>query len=337
MNSAQIIAKIKTGQSWPVYLLYGEETYLSRQLEIQITEQLLPADERETNVIAFDSDPEPAALINIIDSAPFFGSKNVIVIRGTTLFKAKKDGEGPKMGNDDLLQIFSNMPPYSHVILISDSKVDKRKKLFKIVDKYGVVIECSPMKVRDVREWLHKQLADAGRKMDNQAMEHLLAILSLMPQISLGFMQNELDKIFLYTNATKSITKQDLQEILSSLPEVSVFAMIDAVCQKQTAKALVLLQEQLASGQHPLQIIALLARQVRMLCQAKEYSQVMSSQEVAKQLGVPPFVGDKLIRQSTNFSFAVLKNTLVSLAEANCNFKLGSGIILENIVINFCS
>lgn len=343
MDYSQALTEIKKGLIRPVYLLHGEETFLARQLEKAIVEAVLPDEDRDMSLTVLERDPQPAELANIIETVPFLGGKNVIILRGTGLFRAGKKGGEDEAGSQDkaddrLLKLMADMPEYSHVVFSAGEKADKRRKLFKAVEQYGAVVDLSPLKPKDVRPWITAKLTELGKKMAPDAMEHLLAAVSMMPQVSLGFLSGELDKTALYA-AGQTITRRDVMAVMAAVPEVSVFTMIEAVSLKQTARALKLLDEQLSGGESPLRLLALLARQVRMLWQGKVLAdRGLTGGEVANELGVPPFVGDKLVRQAYGFTQAKLKATIVALADADRDLKSGRAdkFVLEKIIIEMC-
>lgn len=342
MNYSEIMLQIKKGQIQPIYLLYGEETFLIRQIENAVINTVLLPEERDMNLVILNNDPAPKDMANLIETVPFMGGKNVIVVRGTALFKARKgsSGEGESLVESDeqLLDIFGSMPEYSCIIFSTSEKVDKRRKIFKVAERNGAAVEVAPLKPNDIRGWLNTKLSEINKKMPPDAVEHLMGVVSVMPQISLGFLDNELEKLALYSKGAV-ITLSDLTEVLSTIPEVSVFAMIDALSQKNAAKALNLLNGHLATGDHPLRIMALLARQVRLLWQARELAaQGYDGRNAASALGVPPFVGEKMLRQSKNFSTSTLKNGLLALAAADYEFKAGKAdsVILEKLIIDMC-
>lgn len=342
MNYSEIMLQIKKGHIKPIYLLYGEETFLARQIENAIISSLLLPEERDMNLAILNNDPTPKEMASLIETVPFMGGKNVIVVRGTAAFKARKGGseEDEQVGESDekLVSIFGSMPEYSCVIFSTPEKVDKRRKIFKAVEKSGAAVEVAPLKANDIRVWLNIKLTEINKKMSPEALEHLMGAVSVMPQISLGFLDNELEKLALYTKGSM-ITLEDLAQVLSAIPEVSVFAMIDALSQKQAAKALGLLNGQLATGDHPLRILALLVRQIRLLWQAKELAALgYDGRNAAAALGVPPFVGEKMIRQGKSFNTNVLKDGLLALAAADYEFKAGKAdtVILEKVIIDMC-
>ncbi|MCE5286912.1 MAG: DNA polymerase III subunit delta [Pelosinus sp.] len=343
MLYTEALAEINKGKIRPLYLLYGEESYLAHQLEQLIIGKLLLPEERDMNLIVLDHDPRIQELANLIETIPFMGDKNVIVVKETAFFKARRaaqEGAPDDVDDKKLLRVFQDMPSYSYVIFTSTDKIDKRRTIYKALDKAGAAVELAPLKPKEVKVWLSNRLKELNIQMKRDALEYFLSVISIMPQVSLGFLENELEKMVLYTGSKNTITRSTLCEVLSAIPEVSVFAMLDALSQKKVHTALELLECQLSTGEHPLKMIALLAREVRLLWQAAELTgKGYSAKMVAEALGVPPFIGEKKIRQSQNFSVASLKNALVALAKADGDLKTGraTNSALEKIIIEMCA
>ena len=344
MDYTQALAEIKKGLVRPVYLLYGEETFLARRLENAIVDAVIPAAERDMSLAIFDRDPSVAELVTLVETVPFMGGQNIIIIRGTQFFRSGRKGseadqaESSDSVDDRLLKLLADMPEYSRLVFMTPEKADKRRKIYKAVEQHGAVVDFSPLKPRDVRPWITAKLSELGCKMTPDGVEYLLAAVSMMSQISLGFLDAELEKIALYTR-NRTVTRKDLISIMSAVPEVSVFGMIEALSAKQAGRALKLLEEQFAAGENAIRLLALLARQVRLLSRARELDdQRVSAGQAAEQLGVPPFVGEKLLRQGRLFAPAKLRQTIVALAEADRDLKSGRAdkFVLEKIIIDMC-
>ena len=344
MSYIAVLEQIKKGQIKPIYLLYGEETYFTRQIEQAVIKAVLAPDEMDMNLVTLEREPTANELMALVETVPFMGGKNVIVVRGTSLFRPRKTSSGEEAeavdnADERLLELIANIPDYAHVIFSTIDKVDKRRKLFKMVEKHGTTVEVAHLKAKDMRGWLNSKLAELNKKMASDAIEYFLGIVSIMSKVSLGFLYNELEKIALFTGKKTTISQQDLVEIMSAIPEISVFSMIDAVSQKQVGKALQLIGEQIQAGEHPLKLISLLARQVRMMWQAKDMAERgYSSRDIAEKLGLVPFIGEKMLKQSGNFTVEILKQTMMSLATADHDLKSGkaNSMVLEEIIIAMC-
>ena len=156
----------------------------------------------------------------------------------------------------------------------------------------------------------------------------------MLPEISLNYLYNELNKTALYSSS-KFITKSDLQTIMAQSPEVSSFALNDAINEKNLKKASYLLSSQINEGKEAI-VIALLARHVRLLIRAKHFMrQGVKGLALGKPLGLNPYVAQKTGEASKKFADKVLEDALVMIADADYFYKSGkSGSeLLERIVV----
>lgn len=344
MQYIEAMAAIKRGDLKQLYLISGEETYLTGKVERAILEKLLP-DQKDGDVKMLNGDVALDELVHMIESAPFFSEKNIILVRNTMLFKEKKkaaDAEKSSKANqaeEKLIKLFEDMPPYSTLILETPEKADKRRKLYKAVVKCGSAVEVARIRAWEVKDWLTVKLREIDKEFERSALEYFLEVTSVMNQISLGFLDQEIDKLALYADK-KTIVKRELQEVLASVPEVSIFSMLDAISDKNTKKALRLLNEQLNAGEHPLKMITMLSRHTRQLWQAKRCAaKGYQNKQIAEKLGLVPFIAEKLTAKSKRFSEDALKNATVQFAEADYKLKSGQAdcALLENIVISLCA
>ena len=93
-------------------------------------------------------------------------------------------------------------------------------------------------------------------------------------------------------------------------------------------------------GEHPSKIIVMLARQIRLLMRTREgLKSNLDAAELAKELGVPKFVAEKLQRQASGFRLAQLKGQLIRLHEADQQIKTGMAVprlLLEKVILDLC-
>ena len=122
-------------------------------------------------------------------------------------------------------------------------KADKRRKLYKTVDKYGGVLESEAIRSWNIGDWLRDKLLEIGKELDREAYAYFTGAVGMMQQVSLAYLDKEFDKLALYTTERR-LTKKDLLQVFSSIPEVSGFAMVDAVSAHDVKRALQLLQRQ---------------------------------------------------------------------------------------------
>jgi DNA polymerase-3 subunit delta len=337
------MASLQRGELKHVYLLAGEEHYYIEKAQERILSRLFANPQEQGEAMqkisgVVDSDD----LVGLIETAPFFASKNVLLLQDTSLFKDKNEGEEKKAGKDKklerLLATLADMPEFSYVIFVQNGKADKRRKIYKTIEKNGMVLEAEAIRAWNINDWLQGKLQTINKDMDREAMAYFSGVVSTMQTISLEFLDREFDKLALFTQ-DRRITRELLEKVFAGLPEVSVFALLDAISERKAKKALQLLRRQLNDGTYFTVILALLTRHVRQLWQAQVLQQQgIRGKALAKPLELNPFIAEKLGRAAMQFPAAVLKRNMLELIDADYFLKTGQAgdEVLEHIVIDLC-
>ncbi|SFT50448.1 DNA polymerase III, delta subunit [Selenomonas sp. GACV-9] len=346
MNFGEFMVKLRQKQDCHLFLLAGEEHYYIDKALAKILAGLFP-DQQDVmeSVQKINADIDTDDLIGMIETAPFFVDKNVLLIHNTTLFKDKAKAEGEKKAAskdkkmERLLAALADMPDFSYIIFVTGDKADKRRKLYKTIEKYGLVLEAEAIRAWNINDWLQGKLQAMNRDMDRDAYAYFQGAVSMMQQISLEFLDREFDKLALFSKERR-ITKSDLVKVFAGLPEVSIFALMDAISERNSRKALMLLRRQLADGTYFTVILSLLTRHVRQLWQAKVLQgKGIRGKALAKPMELNPFIAEKIGRAAMQFPEAVLKAAMLELIDADYWLKTGQAgeEILEHTVIRLCA
>lgn len=321
----------------PVYLIYGEETYLAEKFLKALLKLINPQNDAEA-VQYFDTASDIKAILQSLDSSPFFSERNIIIASDLKIFQDKLSDKD-KRDEQQFTDYLAAMPEYSILILqYHKNKIDKRRKLFKTIDKYGVIVECETLNYWNINDWLNSRLRELNLRFDREAYAYFIEAVKSMDKISLGFLDQELVKLTLYTNE-KFINRQTLEQVFSSIPEISAFRLWDSLCDRNISLALELYLIQKSAGVHPLRLLAFLVRQVRQMWQVKTYlNEGQNVKQIASALKLHPFITEKIVKQTNSFSLAKIEQTLQNLASADYKLKTGSDepALMENILIEFC-
>ncbi len=344
MKFGEFMASLQKSELKHVYLLAGEEHYYIEKAREKLFAQLFASPQEQAGALqkltgVLDTDD----LVGLIETTPFFASKNVLLLQDTSLFKEnKEEGDSKKPGKDKkmerLLATLADMPEFSYVIFVQNGKADKRRKLYKVIEKCGAVLEAEAVRAWNINDWLQGKLQSMNKDMDREAMAYFSGVVSTMQTISLEFLDKEFDKLALFTKE-RQITKDLLTKVFAGLPEVSVFAMLDAISERKAKKAMQLLRRQLNDGTYFTVILALLTRHVRQLWQAQTLQkQGIRGKALAKPLELNPFIAEKLGRAAMQFPEAVLKRNMLELIDADYFLKTGQAgeEVLEHAVIDLC-
>ena len=346
MTYTEFMASLAKGAPPHVFLLAGEESYYIRRAEEAILRRLLPdSEDRADALIRYEEMPPIEALMESLETAPFFTDKIVVLVRDAVIFRASKkkedaaDTPAPKdTSADRLIALLADPPPTTYVIFTLAAKPDKRRKLYQTVEKYGRVMESEPLRPWNVENWLNGRLREMGRSMQREARAFFLNVVGMMPTISLEFLDRQLEKLLLYTDSAQ-FTEADLRAAFSEMPEVSVFALMDAVSARDVRRSLDLLARCRADGVHFTVLLALLVRHVRQLWQAKRLLMNGTPPKgLGKVMGLHPFIAEKLGGHAKAFSEATLEHAVLALADADYLLKTGQAgdELLEDALIRLC-
>ena len=314
-----------------VYLLCGTETFFIDKAREKIFARLNV--DRQTELVTLDCDGKPALgdVISAIDSAPFFGTRNIVFVKNAPFFSADKKIER-------LENILRDMQPTNYVIFTARA-ADKRRRLYKIVTQAGAVLEADPLRPWEINDWLNDKLKSLKKFMGGEARRHFNERVGILPEISLWYLDNELDKVALNVSGTE-ITAADLRRNMLAPPEVSNFALTDAVDERKAQKAVYLLKAQARDRNKLPLVTTLLVNHVRRLLRAKFFiAQGVTGRRLGEPLEMNPYIAQKVGDVAKSYSEKLLEDIFVELADADFKLKTGRADVelLERIIIKLCA
>ncbi len=187
-----------------------------------------------------------------------------------------EDGRKVRSGGEEIAveEIAAAPFPEGTVLVFTAPGVDKRKKVFKAVEKAGRVVECA---VREERygpgldkqyfeERVREAVSRAGKKISSDA----LAAIYARSGKELRRLHSELEKLIGYVGDRARITVQDVEALFSDFHEAGAFDLTNALRTADLAKCLPALHENLRLAAHPLQTLGMIAADFRKLIVARE-------------------------------------------------------------------
>jgi DNA polymerase-3 subunit delta len=178
---------------------------------------------------------------------------------------------------------------------------------------------CKKPKDWELPNWIRQRVRSKHGNIDGEATEVLAALVGS----DLRLLDQELDKLLIYTDG-QAVAAQDVRLLVSRSRETSIFDLVDNVGRRETGRALRLLHHLLDEGEPPPYLLAMLARQVRILIQVSELqAQGLTPDQMAKRLKLHPFVVKKGIAQAQNFKLHQLEEAHQRLVETDWSIKRG--------------
>jgi len=312
----------------PVYLWYGEETFLIRQARELLKQKVLPPGLLDFNLDLVDGKKaSPAKIVELCLNLPVMAPKRLVFVEEAPWFGRKARGgeteakEAPKDGEvQALLDYLDDPNPECVLVFVAGSAVDQRLKLVKKIKATGQVVEFKPLKGMEINRWAENILASRGLKASRSALDYLGALVGS----DLGALTSEIDKIATYLEPGQELTPEVVLKLVPKTAETVIFDVADALAGKDVSTALELARDMLASGEPPVRLAFMIARQYRLMIAAKSLGEPgMKRQVLAERMGVHPFVAEKALMQSKKYSFEELLKALEILLNLDASLKSG--------------
>lgn len=286
--------KNKTFQN--IYLLYGEEAYLKRQYKNRLKAAV--CEEDTMNYAYFEGkNVDVNEIISIADTMPFFAEKRLVVIENSGFFKKA----------DEKILEYLGHASESTILVFVEEELDKRGKMFKKVKELGYVCEMAVQTLATLQKWIVGILNQEGKKITKQTLDYFLAVSGT----DMNIISNELEKLISYTIGREEITQRDISEVCSVLAVSKIFDMVDAMGNKNRAKALQFYYDMIEVREPPMRILYMLSRQFRMILETKELlKNGMDRKAIAEKLMLAPFIVNKVLNQSEKFRREDIKKAL---------------------------
>ncbi len=306
------------------YLLYGTDNSIIKNELDNLIKKLNISD-----IIKYEIDN--STLQEIIEDASTISmfSNKVIIIENCNFFTANKN-------IDNIASLENYLENYNSdtyiIFIVHNEKVDTRKKIYKLINKSGKIIECNKEDNTYLTKYINTYLKENNYTMKD--IKHFLDIVGT----NLDNIKNELDKLFMYKLEDKTITNEDIDKITIKNIEEEIFSLTDAIIANDIDKSLNLLTEFLNKNYDEIAIIMLLASQFRFLFQVKRLvNKNLTYQEIAKILEVNPYRVKFTIKKLYNYTEYDLTNRIKKLANIDHDIKLGlidKHLALELFILN---
>lgn len=289
-----------------IYLFYGNNYSI---IEDKINNIILKNNIDANNVIKYDMENNLDNIIEELSMNSLFGDKKAVIVDIT--FKEEVD--------DKKIEEFLDKSKNNSNILIfncANEKIDTRRKIYKIINKYGKIEELN--KNHDyVVDYIKKSLQDNNKSMD---INYFLSKVN----DDLDNIKNELDKLILYKINDSHIENSDIDNLVIPNIEEEIFVLSDSVIKKDKKKSIELYQNFLNRNYEPIYIISLLGSQFHFLYQVKRlYNQNKSNDEIASILSAHPYRVKLTIQNSYIYTEEILLKKIYELANMDKNIKLG--------------
>ena len=324
----KIVQDIKDNKFEQFYLLYGEEDYLKNQYRDMLVKAMVPDVDDNMNYSVYEGKKlDVKAMLDIGDTLPFFAENRVIVIENSGFLKKTPDGLDKRM---------ENFPESTHVIFVETEK-DGRSKLFTWFKKHGYAVEMKTPSEGDLKKWVAKQCKDEGKQIYENAAEYFFGAVGL----NMMLIKNELEKVFSYVGDREEITVEDIHAICVNEADDTMYAMLDAIGERDQPRALKLYRNLLELKVDAYKILSGIMYHMKSMMEISDLILAGKSyDEIASAAHVPKWTINKYktqIRSNDGRSFTRMFERCVQTDEDIKTGKIKDTVGVELLIVEFSS
>lgn len=207
-----------------------------------------------------------------------FGDRRVVLVENAEDFVSE---------NRAALERYLEKPSQKSLLVLDVGSFPKNTKLFKAVDKLGLLIECTELQGAELTRWIQATVKERSGK---QITRDAAMLLPELAGLHLGLLEQEIDKVAAYAGERPQIDSEDVRKVVGGWKAETTWVMLDALRDGNLGFALTNLDKLLASGEHPIKLLGGIAFNFRKLAIATELSrQGMPLSAALKQAGVFPY------------------------------------------------
>ncbi|MDA9622177.1 DNA polymerase III subunit delta [Flavobacteriaceae bacterium] len=224
-----IVSKINNKVFSPVYFLMGEEAYYIDLINDLLLNKVLNEDEKSFNqTILYGKDTNTDEIISVCKRFPMMSKFQLVIIKEAQDLSSKIDG---------LLNYMLN-PMHSTILVINYKykSLDKRKKIYKAIQKFGLILNSKKPYDNQVSTWITNKLKENNYTIDIKANQMLVEFLGN----DLKMINNQLNKLKLLNPKNNNITPRLIEKNIGISKDFNIFELRNAIGLGNISKALII-------------------------------------------------------------------------------------------------
>ncbi|MFD1768143.1 DNA polymerase III subunit delta [Sphingobacterium suaedae] len=229
MNMNTVLGDIKKRKFSPVYLLHGDEPYYI-DLITDMLERTVLSDAQKgfDQTILYGKDSSIITIVNAAKRYPMMSDYQLIIVKEAQDLKWKTEEEA-------LLKYVERLTPTTILVLAYKyGKFDKRKKIYKAFEKFGVVVESAKLYENKIGEWIIDQFRAVDRSIHPQAASMMADYLGT----DLSKIANEVEKLVLNVPMDQEIQAIHIEQNIGISKDFNVFELQSALAKRNATKAI---------------------------------------------------------------------------------------------------
>ena len=306
-----IVSDIKKGNIKPIYFLMGEESYYIDKISDFIEDTVLDEAEKGFNQqVMYGRDATIEDIVGAAKRYPMMAERQVLIV---------KEAQDLSRSIEKLVSYAENPQPTTVLVFnYKYKKLDKRKKLYKVIAKSGLIFESKKLYENQVSDWIRRVLSGKKYQVEPKAAQMLVEFLGT----NLSKISNELDKLMLILPEGTIINPTHIEENIGISKDYNNFELRKAVGEKNVVKAnrIIAYFAENPKNNPLVMTISLLNSFFTQLLLFHSLDD-RSKNSVSKMLGVNPFFVDEYFLAGRNYPMRKVAQVIAFLRDADIKSK----------------
>jgi DNA polymerase-3 subunit delta len=299
-HSPDTVLKTLTKQEYaPLYFLQGDEPYFIDSIADYIEEHALDEADRGFNqMVMYGKDVDVSGILNNARRYPMMAERQVVIVR-----EAQEITDLHQKNGQQMLEAYIKNPMPSTILVLcyKYKSLDKRKSLYKLLDKLAILVESRKMYDNQLPTWIAGYVKEKGFMISDKAVQMLADYIGN----NLERLTNEIEKVLInYRQGAEegSITPDIIQKYVGISKEYNVFELQRALAVRDVLKANRIIQyfEANQKANPAIPIIALIFAFYSKLLLVHQSSD-RSERGIAATLRINPFFAKEYKVASVNY------------------------------------
>ena len=270
-------------------------------------------------------------LSNAVNAMPFLAKRRLVLLASPS---AKYNNPSVRK---KFLEFVEKAPDTTRLVMHESVEPREAEKhwLVKWAEKNNKLIQTKAFmlpRLKDMTGWIVNETRNQGGQIEPRAAE----MLKDMVGVDTRQAGMEIAKLLAYVNWARPVTSVDVEAVCIVTSQQSVFDFVDALSNGNGKSAQHLLHR-LLETEDPFSLWGMVVRQFRLLIQAREILDGRGNQnDVARALGLHPFVAEKTTQQATRFSIESLESIyreLLRIDEGVKTSKVTLDLAMDTLVV----
>lgn len=305
------------------YIFHGDDDLRIAEETEKMRARMGTGPNAEMNISEFDGTQKSVAeIMGATLAFPFLADKRLVIVKDLLAHITRKGaGDTGKKAVELLLDELPHLPDWTRLVFVEREQIKDSHKIMKLAQSSENGYEKAFTVPKDSTQWIIKRAQEAY----SATIEPIAA--SALASVTVGDLRradNELFKLVAYVDGEHAITEADVALLTPYVAEANLFAMVDALAEGRGGDAERMLRALIKEPDDVFSIYGMVIRQFRLLLLAKEHlTGGGSPKEIASALGVHPYAGEKMAKQSRAFTVPQLERIYRTLHDYDVKMKTG--------------